>query len=1740
MWIYLLYALIFAVVWDSCEYIYKSRWGRWNRVKLWCHYSRLRSELRWCYATHKYFYDQYSQGKRPPFLSCYTPCYDFIFDIIPTITSFVKMSSRDVQNVYAEASKAFSGSCSDIARAIEASQSRVRVKEDEAESAINRLLKKNNVYTSASTLSKLVTRKVPPSVIGHFDTKFVPAKPTSLGRDPTISNIPLTGFVSKFLDKVDKHKDNRRSNVLVRGVDGQIQRTVIPRSVSALIRLDVLSIRSESLVPQSNAGITLTLAVDGRAKEPVDGILGGLLAFNKDSKISTAMCFPDWSLSTQESNLDSCVQLWSVSQGFDLKHGHAAHNNYAMLGEVTTQSGATSMLGPIKQQLQDFRKETIAHGALPIHPFSARDNKVDEVVINWDSATTALEFDGATNGQSNWRPSSSGGSKSIRFGDLKTLRLANNDVEDFLAPELGDPPEDDDPFERRRRPPFIQQQGELDFIDREDTFELPDTAERLVTESCLLMKTFKVDPVSTTHTNIGHVAIFDDDGFMAASHTLLPSIRAAAIIVPLLEVRFRYSLPAAFSCPIVASWDETKTMDSNSPIEHYFQLPHIIINSSSGSTKNTLTIDAHGYTGCFNLTMRSASDIGNVQIACLAHDFKDLLGSARLICEVWLMPGTIISKGYIPHAIHQKPGTHVRLSDTMYVGDFKASTFVGAIQMDGNTKDTEYSILSILPGVGSISADRSVTYPSPLSSLCSLWAFWEGVVKLRYEVTSRSSVAGQVSVYAIPSNYFLPDLTRSACNQFTRCVISFDGSTTGELELSAASWLGGFSTLGNAISGKRDSDSNVLNLAIFIDAPPSCIAGYSSDVTIFFTLAGFRNLKLFERISPQTMRAPEPNKTLIAKGGWADRVKLGSQQQAQEQTFGIQPCSFYRFYTLQNVKQDKETTWILPFSIAEPLLSDWKNCKVYTHETVPKDEKNMRVVIDTTNPLRTLVQGFSYYDASLVANINVSSTKKKAGALTAGIINSNYFTRSIGANTRDGEIIAGGLINTVVLTPGFNARLSQPRREHIRSSCTPNLTNPVRAHLDVPSYICIIVPSNSDITEIEVGFDLVHGVSLYGQGVPNSVKAAKGKSYRSHIVGGFASSPCLPYGWWDDNERLGITAISWDDYVSNKARILHTKNTEAQYFGEDVYRAYQVYKFGSTAQKGHSCSFQRPSFKRQCGYSINLQAWIGDSRLSMFEFIWLFNDNYPLGILTTYLTDGVECGWDLNFKWNKEFDRQYDSNVLHFSYCTDNEGFLSVYVDGKLAGKSCKRGIVNHMIAGWEYQFERSHYVFKHEQMWPFNFQPSGGIRNWLQDGTLCHASLIDVWPTHYQTTTFQQRGSKLLGAGDSLPFASGKSLEDDNTFRHFNQRRFNSKVNSAGESHQPRTPQQPSVSIQCESSDSFTPLNNIVTKQPERTIGTGSVEFNVDSDPDSEPTERHRTSTQRSMSRQNRPCLPFVSLLTDNIIVEPLFNSNFNGIIRIKGYSADHHRHNLFLLWAQGERRLLQCGEMLFFIDDTPGTSKPEPKPTPLYNWASQRYAEECTEMGYIPVKMPKSDRTLNIWDNPLPFDPEQQCCFQPGNWLIINEEPKFQFDFEEFICIKCGGRRIGFGAFETKCLQCPESYNEIFQPILLESHSDPGVCIVSGVGFESDSDGFEWPSYVNRPGIDERYGEAIIISEEVISNLGVDPETGFYTRQPQKPKTSSRSRRRKKKSHGHFMQSKLSYTLGYHDDEWDWDRTV
>jgi hypothetical protein len=332
--------------------------------------------------------------------------------------------------------------------------------------------------------------------------------------------------------------------------------------------------------------------------------------------------------------------------------------------------------------------------------------------------------------------------------------------------------------------------------------------------------------------------------------------------------------------------------------------------------------------------------------------------------------------------------------------------------------------------------------------------------------------------------------------------------------------------------------------------------------------------------------------------------------------------------------------------------------------------------------------------------------------------------------------------------------------------------------------------------------------------------------------------------------------------------------------------------------------------------------------------------------------------------------------------------------------------------------------------------------------------------------------------------------------------------------------------------------LGTTDSEQPENVVTAADVGSSPDPDSDSEPTERHRTSVQRSMSRWNRPCLPFVFLGDGITISEPAFNSNFNGIIRVRGYSVDDHRHNLFLIWAQGARRLIRCDDMLFFIDDTPDMPRSEPKGSNLYEWAAQRYVEECVGMGYIPVKVPRSNHDLNIWERPVPFSPEPQHRFQPGNWLIINDEPKFQFDFEEIICVRCGGRKIGFGSFGTKCLTCAESHDDIFQPILLESHSDPGLCIVSGVGFDSDSDGFEWPSYVNEPGINSRYNDAIVILEGAINNLGTDRNTGRYVHQAQKPKVTPKPKRKKKKSRGHFMQSQLSYDLGYHDGEWDWVR--
>nr|UCR98719.1 polyprotein [Strawberry mottle virus] len=1255
---------------------------------------------------------------------CWTFFSHVVLIVLPKFLTFIlscsRMASQGIQEAYQMAAKEFNAGASSIGMAIEHAKSKNwEVAPDNCEKAIKELLKKDSLYTTHGVKTLLHIKKIPKTVVGHFDTGFVPAVNTINSKQPSISPIPLTPYVSKHISKIEAAKSK-----FTQGVGGQIS-GYIPRPPSAIVTISVISLKSKALVSQSNAGITLVLGLDGRAREPQDAILGGHLHFAKDSNLATSLFFPNLSLTSEEEKLDSCVQVWTSAQGYDLTSGFASSTNISMIGEVSADAVTTSMLVPMRQHIEAQKFKTLCHGGLPIHPYRATENKIDTVELDWTSTSTSMEFDSSKNGVSLWKPSHTSGTTSLRFTGLKMssvkedeeLHFSDND-EGFLPPN---------PRERTR----AYEEGLSDEIT--ETQDLLDGQEKLIGEACVLSKTFALPDVVDNCHLVGVINLFEDTDVASSGEPLLANLRTATIFIPKIQVRVRYSLPSAYNCPVIVTWDEARCITEVTDTIDLTQLPHIIVTPNKSVQDSSLDLSLNGITGTYSLARVISRRAGNLLVSCTKHDFAEMVGEASVTVEVWLMPGTVIGKGFKRRPAPERPILNLSLVENYHTPLLEGPTDLGSVTLDANTERYKCFSLFVKPGVGAVTDDRMTTKGSTISSVCSHWAMWSGTAVIEISISARSSVAGQMTVYTVPTGTYVHDINRSVCNQWERRIIKFNGPDHHEISASANSWLGGCSTMGEAFMGSKDQNGSCMMFVVFVDDPPSSCAGYDSSVQVFFSLKRLENLNLFERITPQIYRASQPSKALVQRKPWVERVIKTAPTGAVEQNFGVQPTIFHRMYTIRNIKRDKPITWILPFTVAEPLRSNWKNCKVtnYEHLEKGKDEEPL-LLIDTTNPYRLLTQGFCYFSGEMQASVSVTSTKKKAGSLIVGRFKSPYFTKEIGCGLKDADIFGGGLMETASLLPGNVAYLTQPARPIIRSSCRPDVEKSHQATLDIPSYICIIVPANSDITEIEVGFNVNGPLELFGHALPQPVDLPKTQTHGYlPALTVLDVKPAFPFGWWDMVNERAIKLLSRQSTPTLDVAKLKTTRAPMK---DEIFRMYHVFEMAGIAEKNHSVSFLRPNFTPHQGYAINLQIWVGDSRDKMFEVIWRFDSSMPQGYITTYVTDGNYEGWNLNTCWKADFDRFKGRERFNLSYTRD-KGRIYLFDHNICIGYIKDFKPTLHCVFGWEYQLD-TNVIRVPNQYQPYSFNPSGGYVRPEMDAMEQKPHLLHIQHTNFQSNT--------------------------------------------------------------------------------------------------------------------------------------------------------------------------------------------------------------------------------------------------------------------------------------------------------------------------------------------------------------------------------------------------------------------
>uniref|UniRef100_A0AAT9JAY3 Polyprotein n=1 Tax=Chrysanthemum stramovirus TaxID=3115812 RepID=A0AAT9JAY3_9SECO len=1688
-----------------------------------------------------------------PFRARFSSIISFPSGDFPTL--LITMASRDIQSAYDEAARTFNTTSTAIAQAIVASKDkRLNISSDEMSSTIAKLSNSNNIYVRRSVKNRLL-RHIKPTVIGHYDSQIVRAGGVQDSEAPTQFSIPLTPLVVKHLKKLDKEF---KGAVFTRDARGMITGSARNRSL-AFVNVDIVSLHTTSLVTASNAGVVLALAVDSRATEPCDAVLGGHLMFNKDTKHATSIFFPNLTLSTEEKDLDNCVGIYCVAKGFDLKNGIAASVEYSAVGEVKTSSIDTSMFAPIMMKLQDMRHSTLATSALPIHAYRAKENKIDKISMPWKSSTNEMRYVPSISGSAEWRSFTTGDSSSIDFTNLRSLTM--NRLErggrDHIVDSSGYQSDGsyDEELERNRGVNASRAQQETSFqtVEASEAFYAGLDKKELLGKDCLLFtKEFKIPEKTEDCDWIGKIDFFEDFEFDAGGNNAFMLLQNAAIIIPDFYAVFRLSIPAAYSCPVVAVWDEGRYITEKTTIETAFQLPFTLVNSISGNITERFHIEMYGTTGSFTMGRQSPRRSGQLCVAALGHDFVDLQGKAFVSVELWASEKTIISEAFIPHNLHQLPTVSVTLSDTVIMPKIQAGTFLGSLIYDSISPTDVFALVSVMPGVGSVSKDRKTLQPSMLSNVCSLWNHWEGVVNVRVDVSTRNSVAGRFSVYILPVGHNGPNLSRQNCTQYPRKVFNFSGSASSIIQVKPESWLGVISTCGSRQIGKFDKDANILMLAVFLDTPPCAVGGVDSKVEVFFSIANMENVKLHGRASLSTLRGPNPSRVLKDSQSWVDRQLMKpnllpgtSENRANEEgSYGEQPKCGYRMYTLRNLKHDKDTTWILPFCASEPIRSNWKNCEVSTYEALEDHGKitTHLLLIDTTNPLRVLTQSACYYEASLRATISVTSTKKKAGALTAGCFSNAYFKAAIGVNTLEGDKIVGGLMQASVLTPSNVVTLQCEPTTYMRTRCRPDLTPKTRRLHDVPTYIVITIPANTDITEIEVGFDFVGQMNMYGFGVANEIRAKKDSIFRPHIYSvGDLVLPILPVGRWDldtNDKPLGKWHHNCIGDVAGKEESFGKRLMS--YFSDNIFRVYQVWEASRVATNGHDITFKPLNYSVGSHYVVNMQLWIGIDRGSMIELIWHFNDDNPTGCFYFY---GTQCGradWDLDFEWDAEFDRGKKRKGAAISYHLTDQGFLAFYVNRSLAGIYKRSGIVQHMAFGWEYQIDRTQKLVP-KQGWPYCFTPSGNFKDIRTDGVHDSISLVRLWHTSFQSTTYpierapigklslpicagrddwsvlndliEENDALLRGKGGTLR-RPGSNIEEvitnNDTFPHSG----DSSRTSVAKMKKKKRIKYANAPITSQDTP-IVPLDNI----SEVALPDDAHRlFNESSKNDYDEIERVRNNFGKIRIKKRKKSYP-VNQLNKGVFplsgrdipppprlcelvgvrnYEPLWNFcdttdpfSFNGISRIAGWKDEDNNHNIMLIYARANGLLESIGNQLFFFGDYQQFEScildRNDRFVHELNEAYGQLQRLCAEIGYMPVLHPAKSGSgeLEFEENPVPFHPRDQKTFVPDNLLIINDpEVKYMYACERSVCIKCWQPLFQFGSMPVQCICSEDSADEIMSNYFrVNTGDDDDLHLCRGIGINEHNQ----IDFVDEPGISPEVGPYIVIQGPTITDFDI-----------------------------------------------------
>nr|WCR39293.1 polyprotein 2 [pineapple secovirus B] len=1046
-------------------------------------------------------YDKYSPLFGPHFLHCkfcwFHTCYRSIF--LTQIKSIIMSQTRTVQEVFTGAGRQLGTSASNIARslshvgdeAILNTASPIVKMFDEAVRNRNFHVLPNRVQQLKDVMSRVSKKYV------HFD--IVDATTSAAIENAVVETpIPLDQYVN--IDKAEealRSKEEKKLDV----VNGK---TCI---------VEAIALQSTSNTPATSGGVVLTMAVDSRANNPEDAILGGHIHVASRSDTAGSMFMPFFKLNTRDPYLSTALKILTISSGFDMKEGSiVATIKPLVVGEIVQDPQFSTIKKNVLKEIMKAGPVTHTDHCLPIHPRMPDGPRSTEIVVPWESATQALLYSHTADGTSVWKNASTRDKQSVIFelprhltgskrikqivgeaSDPNSLGRTDNirdDSDNYTVQGVGTE-EEHKSFLRKEmkggETPVDQgAHNEESVVKRDDVPAMKDrggeygSTYTLEDDKILFSARYTVSNTAEAGASLVTVQLMDDilsRGFESAIARLALIM---PIVEPIIKIRVTYTIPSLCSVPLILSWDETgDKLKKTVVLERILNQPSIIMNSHSVVTSHELVVRPAGHTGRFNLFASGAERMGAFHIVSCGHKLKGEV-KINLAVDVLFCKDTVM----IPLAhrsdrpIASVPNATFKLLDHVFMGHINMHHMLSLHKFTDKSPTGDIYLISVVPGICSVSNRGTKSFTSTFGKLLTLWNFWRGDAIIEVSCAARKSIAGSCTFFVVPPGIETSLLSPTILAGFPYFRVDFSMDKPVKFKFPVNSWLNWCVTQGIDDFDTVDTNNCESSLIMRLDQAPYDSMGEAVEVLMCTRIVSIENLEVSERASCAKQKGANFARTFDVGRVAHDQVLTAYTAQAEYPE--VQRDGFAQslvFYPLEVAESGEG---------ARSVMLSFPVCFNYRDEMFDNRGQGKAgvVYIDHLNPYHQLFSGVSYYSCGIEILIYVEHEDGSSGKAIAVFKNGSMENHKYGQTTatNDGNY-GGGVLMDYMSASGALYLKIEPRNFNCRGRVRIK-----QSHRFLDTYgVCHVSVPPFDVVKCIRVFTRPFGkISIYGIRTPET------------------------------------------------------------------------------------------------------------------------------------------------------------------------------------------------------------------------------------------------------------------------------------------------------------------------------------------------------------------------------------------------------------------------------------------------------------------------------------------------------------------------------------------------------------------------------------------------------------------------------------------------------------------------------